>query len=743
MGVQGLAPFLQKICPEVIKTLPDRLRGFRGKTIVFDGTLITQRLHWAQTPHHYRHVLGWYRLITELKDNGVNAICVFDGKSRSSAKAQENERRVNARRIISARSTLEAERLSRLKKMSNILKTCEALLPPERPKAKSKLRKAPSRSKSKCKQPPPPPEPAVIQDEQRLAEQLCHEDQSTSLGSGQDSCDENQPVSLKPKQGSHDEGPPTTPESRQDVHIGEQLVGLESNQVSNDNLKEQPVSLEQGSHIGDQLITPELDGDLENQLIRLELKQDDHDEGQAIGSELEQETRDVAQSISSESEQGSYNEHQPVSPESRLDSCDESERIISEHDYQDEDQCMRAETGRDKDVVLTPTEPPTTGRPGELEGPRAPEGPCELEEQANDPLQVSSYDDLGEGFMRGLTALIPEALSNELANLHEEYQSSIRSTCIDPDIQAEFPNGGHFASDLPELASVSDLLDSAEASPVEASESKLQLILTREEGQLWSEVEAIVAQQDSVSSSSILTDLINRSQALSESYEKRSKPPTRETYEESKTLLDAMGIPCVECDGPYEAEALASSLVHHGIADCVASEDTDVLVYDAPLLRNITARHGALVSVSGTAVRDALGLERASFVDFALLLGTDFSPRLRNVGPKRALRFITTHGSIERVLEHEPRYAPNDAETYLAQVERARQVFSALPPIPLEEELKIRESDQKRITKLLSRFGLARAAVDEDWDPRAPLAGNYFEDSPLEKENIIIDSTFG
>ena len=54
-----------------------------------DGTLITQRMHYAPSPHPYRHVLGWYRLLQELKDSGVSAICVFDGKERNLAKAME------------------------------------------------------------------------------------------------------------------------------------------------------------------------------------------------------------------------------------------------------------------------------------------------------------------------------------------------------------------------------------------------------------------------------------------------------------------------------------------------------------------------------------------------------------------------------------------------------------------------------------------------------------------------------
>ena len=54
-----------------------------------DGTLVTQRLHFAPMPHPFRHVLGWYRIMQELKESSVTAICVFDGKNRSHAKQME------------------------------------------------------------------------------------------------------------------------------------------------------------------------------------------------------------------------------------------------------------------------------------------------------------------------------------------------------------------------------------------------------------------------------------------------------------------------------------------------------------------------------------------------------------------------------------------------------------------------------------------------------------------------------
>lgn len=55
---------------------------------------------------------------------------------------------------------------------------------------------------------------------------------------------------------------------------------------------------------------------------------------------------------------------------------------------------------------------------------------------------------------------------------------------------------------------------------------------------------------------------------------RRSTPPTALTYAESRLILAAMGVPCIQSSLPYEAEALASSLVLNGLADFVGSEDT-------------------------------------------------------------------------------------------------------------------------------------------------------------------------
>lgn len=111
---------------------------------------------------------------------------------------------------------------------------------------------------------------------------------------------------------------------------------------------------------------------------------------------------------------------------------------------------------------------------------------------------------------------------------------------------------------------------------VQAAMSKTQYQLTLEEGKLWEKLTDPdeVVDHDETSTVAILASLREKSSFMVQSYHRRNNPPTETTYEESKNILHAMGVPCIESTGPYEAEALASSLVLNGCADYVASEDT-------------------------------------------------------------------------------------------------------------------------------------------------------------------------
>ena len=106
-----------------------------------------------------------------------------------------------------------------------------------------------------------------------------------------------------------------------------------------------------------------------------------------------------------------------------------------------------------------------------------------------------------------------------------------------------------------------------------AAASRHQYHLALQEGEAWAKL--VEHRPNAIQNAEhVFIDLRERSQILTDTYQRRNEFPTRQTYEDAKSLLVAMGVPCVESDAPYEGEGLASAIVLAGHADFVISEDT-------------------------------------------------------------------------------------------------------------------------------------------------------------------------
>ena len=135
---------------------------------------------------------------------------------------------------------------------------------------------------------------------------------------------------------------------------------------------------------------------------------------------------------------------------------------------------------------------------------------------------------------------------------------------------------------------------------------------------------------------------------------------TPEMIEEAKQLLRLMGLPAVQA--PSEAEAQAAHMARRGDVWAAASKDYDALLFGAPLLvRFLTISGREFLPSQGTSrpitpevidlprMLDALGITRAQLIDLGLLVGTDFHPGIKGIGPKKALALVTRYGAIERM----------------------------------------------------------------------------------------------
>ena len=137
---------------------------------------------------------------------------------------------------------------------------------------------------------------------------------------------------------------------------------------------------------------------------------------------------------------------------------------------------------------------------------------------------------------------------------------------------------------------------------------------------------------------------------------------TSEIIEQSKQLLEALGIPHIQA--PSEGEAQASYMVKKGDAYAVGSQDFDCLLFGAPILvRNLTSSekrklpnkqvytiiHPDCIHLEPGLQK--LGITREQLVDIAILLGTDFNEGVRGYGPKKSLQLLRKRGSLENILD--------------------------------------------------------------------------------------------
>ncbi len=117
--------------------------------------------------------------------------------------------------------------------------------------------------------------------------------------------------------------------------------------------------------------------------------------------------------------------------------------------------------------------------------------------------------------------------------------------------------------------------------------------------------------------------------------------------EDSKKLLGYMGIPFVQA--PSEGEAQAVVLVSKGDADYVASQDYDALLFGGSrVIRNLTVfnkKKIELIELEPNLTR--LGITQRDLIDLAVFVGTDFNEGVSGIGPKKALKLVQTHDSIE------------------------------------------------------------------------------------------------
>jgi flap endonuclease-1 len=179
---------------------------------------------------------------------------------------------------------------------------------------------------------------------------------------------------------------------------------------------------------------------------------------------------------------------------------------------------------------------------------------------------------------------------------------------------------------------------------------------------------------------------------------------TRAMVDEAKTLLGLLGIPWIQA--PSEGEAQAASLARQGMVWAAGSKDYDSLLFGAPrMVRFLAIGSTEFLPSQGRSravppeILDLeenlvhLGLSREQLIDVAILIGTDFFPGVKGIGPKGAVKRLLKWGALQDA-------PPEVLEKLPVNLDAIRAFFLA-PPVSPPESVILGRFDPEAVRKFL------------------------------------------
>jgi flap endonuclease-1 len=180
---------------------------------------------------------------------------------------------------------------------------------------------------------------------------------------------------------------------------------------------------------------------------------------------------------------------------------------------------------------------------------------------------------------------------------------------------------------------------------------------------------------------------------------------TVEMIEESKKVLDAMGVPWIQA--PSEGEAQCSLICKNQDADYSGSQDYDALLFSSPrLIRNLSItgkrklpRQEVYIDIKPEIIEldkvlSSLEITKEQLIILGILVGTDYNPQgIKGIGPKTALKMIKEHKTLDKVLEQVEWGFDIDAHKIYE--------FFLNPPVCNDYEIEWKQPDKDKLMKLM------------------------------------------
>ena len=192
---------------------------------------------------------------------------------------------------------------------------------------------------------------------------------------------------------------------------------------------------------------------------------------------------------------------------------------------------------------------------------------------------------------------------------------------------------------------------------------------------------------------------------------------TDEIIQQSKELLEALGIPVIQA--PSEGEAEAAVLARAEKVWAAASQDYDAILYGAPyLVRNLTsARRKKMPSglyldinpelIEFQAVVRELEIDKDQLICLAILVGTDYNPGgVKGLGQKRALEIVQRYKYPIEIFK----YVSKKFDFIFEWQEIFKQFHEYEPSYT--EDIEFKEVNEKKVKEILLSHEFSEKRID-------------------------------
>lgn len=145
-------------------------------------------------------------------------------------------------------------------------------------------------------------------------------------------------------------------------------------------------------------------------------------------------------------------------------------------------------------------------------------------------------------------------------------------------------------------------------------------------------------------------------------YAKQTSFLTREMVNESRELMEAMGIPVIQA--PAEADAQMAFLSKKDLVWAAATSDVDPLLHGCKrTITNLTLSqrkklNSGLTKKINPELIDLdenlkkLNLSQKEFIVLAILVGTDYNEGIHGIGPKKALKLVKENKDFDKMFKN-------------------------------------------------------------------------------------------